>query len=73
MRLQQPRIPPLEKADWTEEQCKVLAPFEERGQLFNIYTTLGHNPDALQAFLAWGSYVLRRTSCTGQAKLDTFC
>jgi len=62
MRLHSPRIVPLQLDRCDAAQHKVLEPFAQRNQLFNIYTTLGHNPDALTAFLAWGSYVLRRSS-----------
>ena len=62
MRLRKPRIAPLQQSEWSDEQRKALQPFADRNQLFNIYTTLGHSADALQSFLAWGSYVLRRTS-----------
>jgi 4-carboxymuconolactone decarboxylase len=62
MRLPSPRIEPLQPDQWDDAQRKVLEPFAQRKQLFNIYTTLGRNPDALTAFLAWGSYVLRRSS-----------
>jgi 4-carboxymuconolactone decarboxylase len=62
MRLTTPRIAPLtDEASWTDAQRSVLAPMAKQGRLYNIFSTLGHNPDALQAFLAWGSYVLRRT------------
>ncbi|HYM34825.1 MAG TPA: carboxymuconolactone decarboxylase family protein [Steroidobacteraceae bacterium] len=62
MRLHSPRIAPLTLADCDAAQRKVLDPFAQRNQLLNIYTTLAHNPDALSAFLAWGGYVLRRSS-----------
>jgi 4-carboxymuconolactone decarboxylase len=61
MRLTEPRIAPLAPSEWTDEQRAALEPFSQRGQLYNIFSTLGRNPDALQAFLAWGSYVLRRS------------
>jgi alkylhydroperoxidase family enzyme len=62
MRLREPRIAALQPDQWNTAQHNVLEPFAERKQLFNIYTTLANNPDALTAFLAWGSYVLRRSS-----------
>jgi alkylhydroperoxidase family enzyme len=62
VRLRSPRIEPLQREHWNDAQRKVLEPFAQRNQLFNIYSTLGQNPDALTAFLAWGSYVLRRAS-----------
>lgn len=66
MHLSKPRISPVHETNWTEEQYKVLSVFAERKQLFNIYTTLAHNPDALKSFLSWGSFVLRRTSLSGR-------
>lgn len=62
MRLKKPRIAPLQESEWNEEQRKILSPYSERDRLYNIYKTLGHNPDAFQAFTAWGGYVLRRSS-----------
>lgn len=61
MRLTEPRIAPLAQSEWTDAQRTLLEPFAMRGHLYNIFSTLGRNPDALQAFLAWGSYVLRRS------------
>lgn len=68
MRLTQPRIPPLAEAEWTDEQRAALEPFAKQGRLYNIYSTLGHNPTALQAFLAWGGYVLRRSQLDARAR-----
>ena len=61
MRLNAPRIAPLFESEWTDEQRVVLAPFAKQGRLYNIFATLGHNADALKAFLEWGGYVLRRS------------
>jgi 4-carboxymuconolactone decarboxylase len=68
MRLNTPRISPLTQADWTEEQRAVLEPFTKQGRLYNIFTTLGHNPTALQAFLAWGGYVMRKTQLSARER-----
>jgi alkylhydroperoxidase family enzyme len=68
MRLATPRIPPLVKSEWTDEQREVLEPFAKQGRLYNIYSTLGQCPDALKAFLAWGSYVLRRSSLNARER-----
>jgi 4-carboxymuconolactone decarboxylase len=61
MRLTKPRIPPLTLESCTTEQRAVLEPFAKQGRLYNIFSTLGRNPAALEGFLAWGSYVLRKT------------
>ena len=68
MRLEQPRIPPIKPGDWDDAQRAVLEPFAKQNRLYNIYSTLGHNPTALQAFLAWGGYVLRKTVLVPRAR-----
>jgi 4-carboxymuconolactone decarboxylase len=68
MRLHAPRIEPLKESDWTAEQRAVLEPFAKQGRLYNIFTTLGHNPTALQAFLAWGGYVMRKTQLSARER-----
>jgi 4-carboxymuconolactone decarboxylase len=61
MRLDAPRIPPLHESEWTDEQRAVLEPYAKQGRLYNIFSTLGRNPAALRAFVAWGGYVLRQS------------
>ena len=62
MRLKQARVAPVTPDTWSAEQQQVLEPFHTQGQLYNVIATIGNNPEALRAFLAWGSYVLRRTA-----------
>lgn len=64
MRLTSPRIAPVEPADWTDAQRAVLEPLGRRGPVqgpvLNIFRTLARDPEALEAFLAWGNYILSR-------------
>jgi alkylhydroperoxidase family enzyme len=60
MYLSKPRIAPISDAEWTAAQRVQLAPMAERGPVLNIFNTLARDPDALKAFLAWGSYILSR-------------
>lgn len=57
MRLTVPRIAPLRHADLDEHGRAALAPFAGSPAL-NIFTTMARTPEALTAFLAWGSYIL---------------
>lgn len=61
MRLVSARIEPLTLDACDDEQRAVLEPYAKQGRLYNIFATLGRNPQALQAFTAWGGYVLRKT------------
>lgn len=59
MRLDAPRIAPLDQDSASEEQRALFASLAARGRpILNIFRTLATVPDAARAFLAWGGYVL---------------
>jgi 4-carboxymuconolactone decarboxylase len=60
MRLDAPRIRPLDEAEMTDEQRQVLEPFSRGRRAINIFRTLARAPKALARFNEWGSYVLSR-------------
>ena len=68
MRLNEPRIRPVNLDALTPDQAEALAPFGEggpggvipAGKVLNIFRTLAHAPRALKAFLAWGNYILSK-------------
>lgn len=63
MHLTAPRIPALTDAQLTAEQREALAPASYPGTPpLNIFRTLAHAPDALRAFLAWGTHILRNNA-----------
>ena len=55
-RLNQPRIPPVEKGDWTDTQRAYLEPHEQAGRLFNVFKTAARHPDLAKSIdaLAFG-------------------
>jgi alkylhydroperoxidase family enzyme len=61
MYLTSPRIAPLADSEMSPEQQAAVA--DLRGMpigVLNIFRTLAQAPDALDAFLAWGNYVLSK-------------
>jgi 4-carboxymuconolactone decarboxylase len=58
MRLNQPRVAPIQDGQFDDDQRKVIDPLRERGPVLNIFRTLAHAPKAMQRFLEWGGYVL---------------
>ena len=64
MRLHEPRVAPVDLDALSEAQTQALGPVTggpaREGRPLNIFRTLANDPDALKAFLAWGSYVLSR-------------
>lgn len=63
MRLAEPRIAPLQDAEFTEAQKEQLGKTGARvGGVLNIFRTLLRIPDAYRAFNWWGGYILNRNS-----------
>lgn len=58
MRLQKPRVAPLQDNEFTEEQRDALDYFIREGWVLNIFRTLARTPKALKRFNLWGGYVL---------------
>src|SRR4030042_2597086 len=62
MKLTEPRISPLAKAEWTEEQRQILEPFYTT-PFYNIFGTLARHWEASKKFGVWGRHILGPT-CT---------
>ena len=61
-RLAKPRIDPVKKESWTEAQKTLLAPYEQSGRLYNVFTTMANHPDLARDWLTFASHILRRSS-----------
>lgn len=73
MRLHAPRIEPVDLDRLDADQRAALAPFLDTGggkvgggRVLNIFRTLTHAPNALTAFLGWGSYILSRRNALSE-------
>ncbi|MBL9069314.1 MAG: carboxymuconolactone decarboxylase family protein [Sphingopyxis sp.] len=73
MRLHAPRIEPVDLDRLDADQRAALAPFLDTGggkvgggRVLNIFRTLAHAPNALTAFLGWGSYILSRRNALSE-------
>ncbi|MEE2778722.1 MAG: carboxymuconolactone decarboxylase family protein [Acidobacteriota bacterium] len=66
MRLDRPRIAPLEDADWPEEAAELKERFASSGpggdRMLNIFRTLGYHPDLLRRWLVFGNHVLMKST-----------
>lgn len=58
MRLQTPRIAPVETADTPPESAALMERFRTEGRDYNIFRTFSRHPAAFAAFLPWGGHVL---------------
>lgn len=77
MRLNAPRIEPVDLDRLDADQRAALAPFLDTdggkvggGRVLNIFRTLVHAPKALTAFLAWGSYILSRRNALSERERE---
>ena len=73
MRLNAPRIEPVDLDRLDADQRAALALFLDTGggkvgggRVLNIFRTLAHAPNALTAFLGWGSYILSRRNALSE-------
>jgi len=60
--LTKPRIPPLTKDQWTEEQRKVLERFYTEGRLYNVQGTFAQNWEAYKNYYVWATYIIGSAS-----------
>jgi alkylhydroperoxidase family enzyme len=58
MRLTKARIAPVSDAEATPEQMALMAGRAGNGVVLNVYRTLVNAPQAAEAFLKWGRYIL---------------
>ena len=62
MRLNEPRIPPLDESDWEDEVVELLRAVEESGEVYNILKTLAHHPKLLKRWRVFANHVLFKSS-----------
>jgi len=69
MRLDKPRIKPLQEDEWDDAARDVLAPMlagkgvnSERAEVFNIFKTLVHHPDLARRWLVFGNHILGKST-----------
>lgn len=65
-RMDTPRIPPVQKAEWSDAQRELLAPYDNDNRLYNVYTTMANHPDLMRDWIVFASHVLRRSTLPPQ-------
>ncbi len=62
MKLDTPRLEPIQPEDWSAEIKTMLQPNVEKGTVFNIFKTLSHHPDLFRRWLVFGNHVLFKST-----------
>jgi alkylhydroperoxidase family enzyme len=68
MGLTKPRIPPLPKHEWSEEQRALLEPYEQQGQCINIVTTLARHTALTTPFMKFAQYLYAESTLPPRAR-----
>ncbi len=66
MRLNKPRIEPLEAQDWDEKTAEFMGRFQQ--PVFNIFKTLSNHPDLMRRWLVFGNHILGKSSLSARAR-----
>jgi 4-carboxymuconolactone decarboxylase len=64
----EPRLAPLEEAEWTDEQRDLLAPMRTRGTVYNIFKTLVRYPKLLKRWMPFANHVLFKSSLSARER-----
>ncbi len=62
MRLDRPRIPPIELDEADDEQQKLLAPLARPGGVLRIFRTLVRHPKLFKRWMVFGAHVLSKST-----------
>ena len=66
MRLTEPRINPVEEADWTEFQRALLAPQRMRGRIQNIFLTLANHEALAKRWMVFANHILHKSKLSAR-------
>ncbi len=62
MRLDQPRVMPLEADQWSDEADTMMQPFVKQGRVFNIFKTMANHPDLAKRWMVFANHILGKSS-----------
>ena len=62
MRLNEPRVAPLEAEEWSEDAAALMQPFVDQGRVYNIFKTMSNHPDLAKRWMVFANYILGKSS-----------
>ena len=66
MRMNTPRIEPLQEADWNEATTELLAPIAKRGRVLNIFRTLAQHSDLARRWMVFANHILGKSTLSSR-------
>lgn len=62
MRLNEPRVEPLEADQWSDEAKEMMQPFVNQGRVYNIFKTMSNHPDLAKRWMVFANHILGKSS-----------
>ena len=62
MRLDSPRIRPLEKEAWDDDAQELMRPFANQDRVFNIFKTLANHPNLAKRWIVFAHHILGKAT-----------
>lgn len=64
MRVNTPRIAPLQESEWDEEITALLAPMAKSGRVLNIFRTLAQHSNLARRWMVFANHILGKSTLT---------
>ena len=68
VRLDEPRLPALEERAWNDDVRDLMARFEGRERIDNVFRTFANHPDLLRRWLVFANHVLGKSTLPGRER-----
>jgi len=62
MRVDKPRIEPLEAEQWSPAAQEIMQPFVSQGRVFNIFKTISNHPDLAKRWMVFANHILGKST-----------
>jgi alkylhydroperoxidase family enzyme len=62
MRLNEPRLPALQRDEWNDKAAEVMAKIETSGEAFNVYKTMANVPDLFKRWVVFATHIMFKNS-----------
>ncbi|MEH6637654.1 MAG: carboxymuconolactone decarboxylase family protein [Porticoccaceae bacterium] len=61
MRMQTPRVPPVQPEDWSDEQRAIFGEVKMGGRILNIFKTLANHPQLGKRWLVFANHIMGKS------------
>ena len=62
MRVEKPRIEPLQAEQWSPAAAQLMQPFVDQGRVFNIFKTMSNHPDLTKRWMVFANHILGKST-----------